>query len=143
MRRMVLLSLFAILVTDACAQRRGGMGAGVGRGGFGLSRGRYAIPYGYGYRYEPYAAGTPYAYAPQPMLLVLPPPPPAIVEAPPREVHPVVIDYKPPAPVPAAASSAPAVRQTTYLPKLLNGNGLSGPPMAPLCAMFTDDGDVI
>jgi hypothetical protein len=71
------------------------------------------------------------------------PPPPAIVEAPPREVHPVVIDYKPPAPVPAAASSAPAVRQTTYLPKLLNGNGLSGPPMAPLCAMFTDDGDVI
>jgi uncharacterized membrane protein len=70
MRRMVLLSLFAILVTDACAQRRGGMGAGVGRGGFGLSRGRYVIPYGYGYRYEPYAAGTPYAYAPQPMLLV-------------------------------------------------------------------------
>ena len=124
MRRMVLLSLFAILVTDACAQRRGGMAPGVGRGGFGLSRGRYAIPYGYGYRYEPYAAGTPYAYAPQQMLLVLPPPP-AIVEAPPREVHPVVIDYKQPAPGPATASSAPAVRQTTYLPKLLNGNGLS------------------
>jgi hypothetical protein len=58
------------------------------------------------------------------MLLVLPPPPPVIVEAPPREVHPVVIAYKQPAPGPA--SSAPAVRQTTYLPKLLNGNGLSG-----------------
>lgn len=143
MRRMVLLSLFAILVTDACAQRRGGVAPGFGRGGFGLSRGRYAIPYGYRYGYEPYAAGTPYAYAPQPMLLVLPPPPPAIVKAPPREVHPVVIDYKQPAPGPATASSAPAVRQTTYLPKLLNGNGLSGPPMAPLCAMFTDDGDVI
>ena len=60
-----MLSLFAILVTDACAQRRGGMAAGVGRGGFGSNRGgRYVIPYGYGYGYgyadAAYAAGAAY-----------------------------------------------------------------------------------
>jgi len=70
------------------------------------------IPYGYGYGgygygYSPYAEGSVYAYAPQAMLLVLPPEPP-VVEAPPREVHPVVTDYKFAAAGPAASPGGEA-----------------------------------
>ena len=104
MRRIVLLSLFALLVPHSPAQRGGGGAHSFGRGGFAFHRARSpfpsAYPYGYGYNYLPYDTVAPYAYSPQPIFLV-PPPPPAI-EPPPREVHPVVTDYK----FPAASGSA-------------------------------------
>jgi hypothetical protein len=132
MRRIILLSLFAVLASDASAQRRGGAGqGGFSRGGprrvpfrgnsargFGFNRGLSGYPYGFGYGgfgyggfdygndgFYPDDAGTPYGYPPPPSpLIVRQVPPAAIAQQPPREVHPVIIDYAPLAPV----ASAPA-----------------------------------
>lgn len=50
---MILLSLIALvalaLANDACAQRRGGAGAGFARGGYGFSHARTFSPSGFGY----------------------------------------------------------------------------------------------
>jgi hypothetical protein len=111
--RIALLILFALLVSDASAQRRGGAGPGFGRSGFNrggarqgqFNRGPFAFPYGFGYGddgFLPYDAGAPYGYSPQPIVIVQQPPPPAIVQQPPREVHPVITDYVQPAPGPSA-----------------------------------------
>ncbi|MGB7264250.1 MAG: hypothetical protein WBC92_01975 [Terracidiphilus sp.] len=98
MRRMFLLSFFALLVVcaanDACAQRHGGAGVGFARGGFsfsrargsyGFNRARRASRYGYGYANQPYGFGyaalpydsgylpydsDAYGYSPQPVVLV-------------------------------------------------------------------------
>jgi hypothetical protein len=105
MRRIILLSLFALLVVgDAGAQRRSGIGGGFGGSGVGFNRGPYLFHYrsGYGYvrgyGYSQYDAGTAYGYSPQPIVIVQQPAPPAIVEPPPREVHPVIVTYKQPGP---------------------------------------------
>ena len=104
MRRIILLSLFALLVSDANAQHRGGIGHGFGRSGFRFKRAPSVFPYGFGYGLQPYDVSTPYGYSPQPIIFVQQPPPPAIVQPPPREVHPVIIDYKQPVPNPSAPS---------------------------------------
>jgi hypothetical protein len=108
MRRVFLLSLFTVLVSEASAQRGGGIGRGVGRGGFsrgGFQRDRFRgngftwLPYGSGYAndgFVPYYDSRPYEYTPQPNIIVQPPPP--------REARPVIIEY--PQPVPAPASRA-------------------------------------
>src|ERR1035441_9681970 len=104
MRRIIVMSLFALLVSDASAQHRGGIGLGFGRSGFsrgGLRQGQFnrgisVFPYGFGYGdygFLPYDAGTPYGYSPQPIIIVQQPPPPAIVQQPPHEPRPVIIDY--------------------------------------------------
>jgi hypothetical protein len=121
MRRIILLSLFTLLVRDAGAQRRGGFGPGSARRGFapggarqgqnvvrgaGFSRGLSVFPYGFGYGdgYIPYDPGTPYGYPAQPNLItVQPPPSPAVVQEPPREAKAVIHEYTPAAP----GSSAP------------------------------------
>jgi hypothetical protein len=100
MRRIILLSLLALLVmSDAHAQHRGGIGLGFARGGVGVrnpagfNRARFVTPYSSGYGFLSYDAGAPYMYSTQPLVLIQPPAP-AIVQEPPREVHPVTIDYK-------------------------------------------------
>lgn len=118
MRGIVLLSLFAVLVSDASAQRGGGSGrGGIGRGGFqqgqfrgggfGFNRGPARFPYGFDYGYDGYLyydAGSPYGYPPQPIIVVQQPPPQPIVVVqqpppqPPREVHSAIINYPQPAP---------------------------------------------
>lgn len=125
MRRIVLLSLFVLLVGDAGAQRRGGFAPALGRGGVALSSGRgglrpalgrrgsgfgrgrmeYPGGYGYGYGYGdlPYSDSESFVDSPPPVFLVQPPPPPPVVEPPPREAHPVTTNYT----WPGSASSAP------------------------------------
>jgi hypothetical protein len=111
MRRIVLLSLFALFVSDASAQRRGGIGfrpRGFSRGAPRQSRfrGSSLFPYGFGYgddAYFPYDGGSYYPYSPQPVVVVPQPPPQPIIEPPPREVRPVITDYAPP-PGPSAPS---------------------------------------
>jgi hypothetical protein len=106
MRRTILFSLSALLalgvVSDVCAQRRGGGGFGHARSGYGFGRGRAALPYGFGYAYLPFDSGygylpgdfgATYPYQPQPLLYVQPPAPP-VVQPP---VHPVMNEYKWPA----------------------------------------------
>jgi hypothetical protein len=100
MRRIILLSLLALVVLgDAHAQHRGGIGLGFARGGvgarspIGFNRARFATPYSSGYGFLSYDGGTSYVYPSQPLVLIQPPPT-AIVQEPPREVHPVTIDYK-------------------------------------------------
>src|SRR5579863_724692 len=117
MRRIVLLSLFAVFVSDASAQRGGGIGRGFGRVGFGrvgrdgFSRGGFHqgqlrgggiawLPYGSNYGYNEYVpyydAGGPFGYPPQPVIMVQQPLP--------REAHLVIIDYPQPVPRPSAPS---------------------------------------
>jgi hypothetical protein len=117
MQRIILLSLFALLASDASAQHRGGVGLGFGRSGFSrggprqalFNRGPSVFPYGFGYGYGfgdngflPYDVGTAYGYSPQPIIIVMQPPPPAFVQQPPREARPVIINYAPSAPAPSA-----------------------------------------
>jgi hypothetical protein len=106
MRRIVVLGLVAILVSGAQAQRRGGagvvrsgMGGGFARGGIAMNRGRVAYGFGYGYAgyagYDGYSGGGPvYMYAPLPVVMVTPQTMPEPAEAPLREAHSVVTDYK-------------------------------------------------
>jgi hypothetical protein len=130
MRRTILFCLFALITVsaanDACAQhrggagagfaqRRGGAGSGVARRRFGFSRARAGSPYGFGYPYLPYDSGDAYDDAPQPVpsdqrpLFVQPPAPPAspVVGA---MGHPVILEYKWPA---AGAASSPSAQSTT------------------------------
>ena len=125
MRRIILLSLFVLFVSDASAQRGRGGGAGSGRGGFsrggfqqGPFRGGFGRGYGYNrggffpygfdygdygsYGFSPYNAGAPYGYSPPPYLVVQQPPSPA------REANPVVTDYPQPTPEPSASPQAQA-----------------------------------
>jgi hypothetical protein len=112
MRRIVLIALFALVVSDASAQRRGGIESrpgGFSRGAprQGRFRGPSFFPYGFGYGDDGYFhddAGPYYGYPPQPVVFVPQPPPQPIVEPPAREVHPVITDYAPPAPGPSAPS---------------------------------------
>jgi len=127
MRRIIRLSLFALLVSDAIAQHRGGSGRGFGGSGFapagprqgqlpgggvvrgfGSNRGPFLSPYGFGYQdgFLPYDAGTAYGYTPQPNIIIVqqPPPPPVIVQQPPRDVLSVIHDYVQPAPSTSAPS---------------------------------------
>jgi hypothetical protein len=141
MRRTILLCLIALLAVsanDACAQRRGGAGAGVARGGHSFGRGRAAsphgfgsgyLPYGFGYGDLPYDSGDGYGYAPQPVPFIqqppmfVPPPPPA------PPVHPVVTDYKWPAAGAPSSSSAPSTtteqEPQAFAIVLKNGSTLS------------------
>jgi hypothetical protein len=157
MRRTILLSLFALLAlsaaSDACAQhgagRGSGRGSGFARGGYVFSRGRYFSPYGLGYAYQPYDSGDAYDYAgqpadypsqpvyfaQQPVLFVQPPATPA-VQAP---WHPVVTEYKWPAPAAAPSRSAPSAtaesEAQTLAIVLKNGSTLSA-----VSIFATDDG---
>ena len=122
MGRIVLVSLLAVLVTDASAQRGAGIGRGFGRvgfgrgglpqgqfhrNGFGFNRGvawsGYGFDYGYAEYLPYYDAASAYGHASQPIVIVQqspvqqPPPPP------PREVHPLIIEF----PHLAPGSSAP------------------------------------
>ena len=146
MRQTILLSLFALLAmgaaNDACAQRRGGAGPGFARGGYGFSRARAFSPYGFGYAYLPYDSGGGYAYAPQPVLFVerpplfVQPPAPPVVEAP---VHPVVTEYKWPAPgaasSPSASSTALESEPQAFAIVLKDGSTLSA-----VAVVASDDG---
>jgi hypothetical protein len=152
MRRTILLSLFALLavgvVSDACAQRRGGGGFGYSRGGghgFGRARGvsPYGIGYGYlpfdsGYGYSPYDSGSDYlpydtgsayAYGPPPPFLAQPPAPP-VVQPP---VHPVITEYKWPAG--GAASPPSEAEPEAFAIVLKNGSTLSA-----VAVFASDDG---
>jgi hypothetical protein len=131
MRRIVLVSVLALLVTGASAQGRGGGARGgisfrpeftggrgygslpVGRGYGHLPGGYSHLPYGYGYLaggggygysdsdYAPYDAGSGHTYAQQPMFVMSPPPPPPVIQPPAR---PVLTNYTwPTAAVPGAA----------------------------------------
>lgn len=134
MRRTILLSLIALLAVsanDACAQRRGGAGAGFARGGHGFGRGRAANPYGFGAGYLPYEfadlpydPGNEYGYAPQPITFVRQRP--IYVQPPARPVHPVVTNYNWPA---AGAASSPSTNSEpepqAFAIVLKNGSTLS------------------
>ena len=80
MRRIVLLSLFALLVAgDASAQRRGGIAPGFVRGGGRFNRGRVVLPYASGYGYPWYDGDASYGYvAQQPVFVLVPPPAPPV-----------------------------------------------------------------
>ena len=118
MRRMILLSLFALLAVsaanDACAQRRYGAASGFARGGYGFSRARAVSPYGLGYASLPYDSlydsGAGYDYAPQPVVVVQQPPMVVQPPAPPAvrpTGHAVITEYKWPAAELASSNSAP------------------------------------
>jgi hypothetical protein len=103
MRRIILLSLFALLLSPATAQRRGGFSPSFARSTFVPSRAHFqgprALGYGYSsgygyladYGYVPYDDTAPYAYAPQPVVLMQPP---DIVVPPPTPAHAVITEYK-------------------------------------------------
>ncbi len=158
MRRTILLCLFALIAVsaanDACAQhrggagagfaqRRGGAGSGVARRRFGFSRARAGSPYGFGYPYLPYDSGDAYEDAPQPVidqrpLFVQPPapPPPPVVGA---TGNAVILEYRWPA---AGATSSPFAHSTTsesepqaFAIVLKNGSTLSA-----VTVFASDDG---
>jgi len=141
MRRIILLGLFALLVGDASAQRRG---VGFGRGGF--SRGRATFSRGFGYGYLPYG-DLPYddgdsygyasqagGYATQPIIVVQPAPPPVFVK-PPRPVRPVVTNYKWPAP----DSSAPPQSEAESAPRSFGIVLRDGSRLSAVTVMASDD----
>lgn len=125
MRRIILLGLFALLVSDASAQRRG---VGFGRGGF--SRGRSTFSRGFGYGYLPYDSDDSYGYATQPVgyavqpIIVVQPAPPPVVASPPRPVRPVVTNYKWPA-TDSTASPQNESEPQSFAIVLRNGSTLS------------------
>jgi hypothetical protein len=106
MRRIVLASLLALLVSNAKAQHRGGFRPGIARSGLntgGVRQGQFrgsgvrGFGYGYGDAFAPYYAGPAYDYPPQPNFSVFqPPPPPVFVEQPPREAQSVIHEYAQP-----------------------------------------------
>ncbi len=111
MRRMILLSLFALFAVgaakDACAQRHGGAGHGFTRNGNGFSHSRAGSPYGLGYAYLPDSGA---GYGLEPPIFVSPSsqfiqPPASPVITP--EMHAVVTEYKWPA-APASSGSTPS-----------------------------------
>jgi hypothetical protein len=148
MQRTILLSLLVLLAIgaahDACAQRRGGGGYGFTRGGYRFSRGRAVSPYGYGYAYLPYDYGYDYGAGytfasqpafPQPAVFIQQPPiilqPPAPRVAEPE--HPVVTEYKWPAPT---ADSSPSDSESQVFAIVLkNGSTLSA-----VTVFASDDG---
>jgi hypothetical protein len=101
MRRIILLSLFALLISPAPAQRRGGFAPSFVRSPFASSRARFPVAraLGYGYSsgygylagYVPYDDSVPYAYPPAPVVLMQPP---DIVVPPPPPAHAVITEYK-------------------------------------------------
>jgi hypothetical protein len=120
MRRIVLVSLFALLVSGASAQGRGGGARGIARGGIAfrpafsgghgygslpVSRGYGRLPnnygylaggYGYGYAGDdtaPYDAVGGYAYVPQPMYLDPSSAPPPAIQVETKPAHPVLTNY--------------------------------------------------
>jgi hypothetical protein len=114
MRRIVWVSLFALLATGASAQRQGGVVRGFGGGGnrfrpaFAGRRTSGYLPGGYGYGYlgggySSDEAGSS-VYAPQPVIWMQPPPAPAVVEPPPPPARPVMTNYKWPAAVPSVSA---------------------------------------
>jgi hypothetical protein len=146
MRRTILFSFIALLAVsaanDACAQRRGGGGAGFARRGNGFSRARAVSPFGYGYADMPYDSSAGYDYAPQPALLVQEPPPlvqaaaPAVV---PPVGHAVITEYTWPA---VKAASSHSAHSTSSEPEpqpfgivLKNGSTLSA-----VAVFASDDG---
>ncbi|MGA3132348.1 MAG: hypothetical protein ABSD59_16190 [Terracidiphilus sp.] len=142
MRRTILFSLFALLavsvVSDVCAQRRGGAGAGFARGGNGFSRARAVSPYGFGYGSLPYDydSGAAYDYGLQPAVFAqqppqfVQPPAPPVVEPP---VRPVITEYKWP-----EASTAPSLSESepqAFVIVLKDGSTLSA-----VSVFASDDG---
>jgi len=110
MRRIISLSLFALLIPSATAQRRGGFAVPAARGSFAPSYPRspfhYPRTYGYasGYGYVPYEDAAPYTYTPPPVILMQPPEP---VEPPPLPAHAVITNYNvPDSPPPSPTSAA-------------------------------------
>lgn len=130
---------------------RGAAAPSFNRGAYGYGRGAYRAPYapGYGYGYAPYAYGpgygygyglgyadlddydyppsyaaAPYPYPVDPTTIIVPPPPRNV--APPREVHPLVVDYSDkdwPAEAPTQAAAAAALPDFAIV--LKNGTTLS------------------
>lgn len=150
MRRIVLVSLFALVVAGASAQGRGGRARGVAHGGIAF-RPAYTGGYGYGqvpggrsYRHLPYGygylgggygssysgddfaydAGGTYAYAPQPIFMLQPPMAPPVVE-PPRPAHPVLTNYTWPAASAPSAAVAPEAEAPTFGIVLRDGSTLA------------------
>jgi hypothetical protein len=126
MRRIILLSVFALLMKDAGAQHRSGSGAGSARRSFapggarqqgqsavrgvGFNSGLSVFPYGLGYGdgYLPYDPATPYGYSlPSNFIVVQPPPSTAVVQEPPRDTPAVVHEYPQPVPGPSAQGETP------------------------------------
>jgi len=125
MRRIILLSLFALLMRDASAQHRSTFGAGSARRSFapggarqgqsavrgaGFSSGLSLFPYGFSYvdGYLPYDSATPYGYPlPPNFIIVQPPPSPAVVQEPPGEAPAVIHEYPQPLPGPSAQGELP------------------------------------
>jgi hypothetical protein len=148
MRRIVLVSVLALLATGASAQGRGGR-AGAAHGGIAFrpvfpgghgygqvpgGRGYGRIPYGYGhagggygYGYAggddmPYDAGGGYAYAPQPMFLQAPAPAPVVEPA--HPARPVLTNYTWPAAA-TPTTAAPEGEAQSFGIVLKNGSTLS------------------
>jgi len=139
MRRTILLSLLALFavvsVNEACAQRRGGGGAGFARGGYRFSPARtfspsrfgygherarfgyaaygsgYGAAYGVGYASLPYDSDYVYPSYDSGAAYPYPPQPVVFVQPPPSPVveppgHPVITEYNWPAPSKASSPSA-------------------------------------
>jgi hypothetical protein len=126
MRRIVLVSLLALLAMGASAQRRGGIARGSIRSGGEFSRGRmgYRGGVGYGYGYFPDDSGVFYAYAPPPVFLQ-PPPPAPVIEPPPPPAHFVVTNYTWPSAAAAPASASAEESAETFGIVLKNGSTLA------------------
>ena len=146
MRRTVMFSLFTLLAlgvaSDVCAQRRGGAWPGFARGGYNFNRARAFSHYGFGSAYQPYDTGAAYGYEPQPVvfvqqpLLVVQPPAPPVVQPP---SHPMVTEYKWPAP--AAASSASTSSTTSASePQPLGIVLKSGSTLSAVSIFASEDG---
>lgn len=151
MRRIVLVSLVALLVTGASAQGRGGGARGVAHGGIAFrpaftgghgysslpgSRGYGRLPYGYGYLgggygygysdgdTSPYDAGG-YTFSPQQGYFEPSPPLPSAIPVAPKPAHPVLTNYTwPVAPAPSAAV-APEPEAQTFGIVLKDGSTLA------------------
>jgi hypothetical protein len=151
MRRIVLVSLFALLVTAASAQGRGGGARGVAHGGIAfrpaftgghgygslpsgrgyghLSGGYGYLGGGYGYGYSdgdtaPYDAGG-YAFSPQQVYLDPSPAPPPVIQVAPKPAHPVLTNYTWPAVSAPSAAAAPEAEAQTFGIVLKDGSTLA------------------
>ena len=152
MRRIVLVSLFALLVAGASAQGRGEEARAVWltaashfrpafTGGHGYSSPRQPqvtaiFPYGYGYLASgygygysdgdtaPYDAGG-YTFSPQQGYFEPSPPPPSVIQVAPKPAHPVLTNYTWPAASAPSAAVAPEAEAQTFGIVLKDGSTLA------------------
>ena len=124
----MLLAPFA----DSASAQRGGPARGFTRSASASHRGASPLPYELGYASFPYDFSTPYEYLLQPIVIVQPALPPAAIPDPPREVHPLIIDYKP---TTAGLSALAAGELPAFAIVLKDGSTLSA-----LSIVAEDDG---